>query len=66
MTTPNPKREIMYSVEDLAEYCGVSTSTVYKWVAKGDFPKYLRLPNRQIRVLSGDLQKWIHDKRQAA
>lgn len=56
----------MYSVEDLAEYCDVSTSTVYKWVAKGDFPKYLRLPNRQIRVLAGDFEKWIHDKRQAA
>jgi excisionase family DNA binding protein len=65
MTTPK-KREIMYSVDDVAEYCGVSTSTVYKWVAKGDFPTYLRLPNGQIRVLEDDLEVWLYKKRQTA
>lgn len=57
-----PTRE-WFSIETLAAHLEVSPSTLYKWVSKGDFPSYARLPNNQIRVHRDDLDVWMARRR---
>lgn len=61
---PHAGREWL-SIETLAVTLEVSTSTLYKWVAKGDFPAHHRLPNNQIRVHRDDLDVWMARRRVA-
>lgn len=64
-TAPGPPNKRLYSIEQLAEHFGASTSTLYKWIAKGDFPRHVRLPNGQVRVLEDDLDVWLLARRSA-
>lgn len=52
------------SMDDLSGYLGVSKSTLYKWRSLGgnDFPYYVRLPNRQIRVHRDDVRVWMYQR----
>jgi excisionase family DNA binding protein len=51
------------SIEDFCEELGVSRDTAYKWSAagpqSGKFPRYCRLPNRQIRIRRRDFEEWL-------
>lgn len=48
-----------YSITTMAEVLSVSQHTLYKWLAKGEFPVYCRLPNNQVRVHREDLEVWM-------
>jgi excisionase family DNA binding protein len=54
-----------FSIDALAEHLEVSASTIYKWIAKDDFPAHVRLPNNQIRVHRDDLDVWMARRRVA-
>jgi excisionase family DNA binding protein len=43
----------------MSKVLSVSQHTLYKWLAKGDFPTYCRLPNNQVRVHREDLEVWM-------
>lgn len=62
-TSSGPPAKRLYSIEQLAEHFGASTSTLYKWIAKGDFPQHVRLPNGQVRVHEDDLDVWLLARR---
>jgi len=64
--TPSTEHREWFSIDSLAAQLEVSTSTLYKWVAKGDFPTYSRLPNNQIRVHRDDLDVWMMLRRVSA
>jgi excisionase family DNA binding protein len=51
------------SIDDMAVVLTVSTSTIYKWIAKGDFPAHTRLPKNKIRVHRDDLEVWMMRRR---
>jgi predicted DNA-binding transcriptional regulator AlpA len=38
---------------------GISRSTFYDWRAKGRAPKCIKLPNGEIRVRRGELDRWL-------
>lgn len=54
-----------FTIPALAAYLETSPNTLYKWVQKGEFPKYVRLPNNSIRVHRDDLELWLHRRRVA-
>ena len=46
----NQRDELMTVEQILAELCGVSERTFYRWRELGRAPKGMRLPNRELRV----------------
>jgi predicted DNA-binding transcriptional regulator AlpA len=51
------------SIRDIATDLGVSTSTAYKWSARGApwFPRSIRLHNGDIRVRRDWYEVWLAD-----
>jgi predicted DNA-binding transcriptional regulator AlpA len=51
------------SIREIAGDLGVSTSTAYKWSARGApwFPRSIRLHNGDIRVRSDWYETWLGD-----
>jgi predicted DNA-binding transcriptional regulator AlpA len=45
----------------VAEFCKewkVARSTFYVWLAKGEAPTVIKLPNGQLRIKRCDVEKW--------
>ena len=53
----------LMSVEDLAVFLGVSKRTVYKYIASGDCPPYIRLSKKNISFDRADVEAWLASKR---
>ncbi len=51
------------TIREIAEDLGVSTSTVYKWSARGRpfFPRSIRLRNGDIRVRRDCYEAWLEE-----
>jgi prophage regulatory protein len=47
------------------ELTGLSTSTIYEMMARGDFPRPLRLGKRAVGWRESDLAKWLESREQA-
>jgi len=50
----------------LAELCGVSERTFYRWRELGRAPKGIRLPNRELRVWRSEFMAWLESLREDA
>lgn len=55
----------LLDVAGVAEYIGVSRSTVYRWMESGDLP-YLAVSPEIRRVRRSDLDAWLDSRRTAA
>lgn len=45
----------------VAEFCTewkIARSTFYEWLAKGEAPRAIKLPNGQLRIDRQDIEKW--------
>jgi len=51
------------SIEDLALYLGDSKRTIYKYIAAGDCPPYIRLSSKNIKFDREDVDKWLASKK---
>ena len=49
----------LLSVDETCKALGVARSTIYDWWATGRGPRYIKLPNRQIRVPQEWLDDWL-------
>jgi excisionase family DNA binding protein len=47
--------------EEIADYCGVPLSTVYRWSSRGGGPKLIRV-GRHIRARWSDIDAWLDEK----
>jgi prophage regulatory protein len=41
---------------------GVSRSTIYAWIGKGDFPAPVRLGTRAVGWLESDVERWLVER----
>lgn len=57
MTSPKSRNHL--TVSELCDELGVSRSTFYDWRAKGRAPKCLKLPNGEIRIRRGEVDRWL-------
>lgn len=55
---------MIMDVKQTAEYLGVSTKTIYRWV-KRDYIPYVRLGTYLLRFDSGTLDNWIKKEQSA-
>ena len=53
----------LMSIEDLAVYMGVSKRTIYKYIASGDCPPYIRLSKKLISFDRADVDAWLESKK---
>ena len=52
--------EKLWTVEELAEFAGVSATTVYHWRWLGRGPKAIRV-GRYLRYPEGEIEKWLDE-----
>ena len=53
----------LMSIEDLAAYLGVSKRTIYKYIAGGDCPPYIKLSKKNISFDRADVDVWLLSKK---
>ena len=53
----------LMSIEDLAAYLGDSKRTIYKYIATGDCPPYMRISAKNIKFDRADVDAWLKSKK---
>ncbi|MHC4633509.1 MAG: helix-turn-helix transcriptional regulator [Planctomycetota bacterium] len=53
----------LMSIEDLAVYLGDSKRTIYKYIATGDCPPYIRISAKNIKFDRADVDAWLESKK---
>ena len=53
----------LMSIEDLAAYLGDSKRTIYKYIASGDCPAYMRISSKNIKFDRADVDAWLESKK---
>ena len=53
----------LMSIEDLAVYIGVSKRTIYKYIAEGQCPPYIKLSKKHISFDRADVDDWLRSKK---
>jgi excisionase family DNA binding protein len=53
----------LMSIEDLAAYLGDSKRTIYKYIAGGDCPPYIRISAKNIKFDRADVDAWLESKK---
>ena len=53
----------LLSIEDLAAYLGDSKRTIYKYIASGDCPPYIRITSKNIKCDRADVDAWLESKK---
>jgi len=53
----------LMSIEDLAVYLSVSKRTIYKYIADGDCPPYIKLSAKNISFDRADVDAWLESKK---
>ena len=61
--SPSISKGNWLSIRQIAEDLGVSTSTAYKWSARGQpwFPKSIRVRNGDIRIRVDWYESWLSE-----
>ena len=54
---------ILMSIEELALYLGDSKRTIYKYMASGDCPPYIKISSKNIKFDKADVDKWLESKK---
>ena len=55
----------LMSIEDLAVYLGDSKRTIYKYIAGGDCPPYMKISSKNIKFDRADVDAWLESKKVA-
>ncbi len=53
----------LMSIEDLAAYLGDSKRTIYKYIASGHCPSYIRITAKNIKFDRADVDAWLESKK---
>ena len=53
----------LLSIEELAIYLGDSKRTIYKYIASGDCPPYMKISSKNIKFDRADVDKWLKSKK---
>ena len=53
----------LMSIDDLAAYLGDSKRTIYKYIASGDCPPYMRISAKNIKFDRADVDAWLESKK---
>ena len=54
------RRSRFMRLPEVVQLTGVSRSTIYRWIANGEFPKLIPLGGMTVAWLESDVEDWIH------
>jgi predicted DNA-binding transcriptional regulator AlpA len=60
------KAQERLTVSQVCTELQIARSTFYEWRAKGRGPRCLKLPNGEIRVRRGELERWLEEREEVA
>ena len=56
---PGLKRSRPMRLPEVVQLTGVSRSTIYRWMANGEFPTQISLGGKTVAWLESDVDDWI-------
>ena len=56
---PGLTRSRLMRLHEVVQLTGVSRSTIYRWMANGEFPKQISLGGKTVAWLESDVDDWI-------
>ena len=56
------RRSRFMRLPEVVQLTGVSRSTVYRWMANGEFPKQVSLGSNTVAWLEAEIEDWIQQK----
>ena len=51
-----------YRLRDVMEIVGVTKTTIYRWVGRGQFPPAVKLGERAVAWRRSDIEAWINSR----
>ena len=52
-----------FTIQEVSEFLGISTSTINRLIKKGDFPPKVKISPRRIVFMKKEIDDWIDAKR---
>lgn len=49
---------------EVENLCGIARSTIYSWIARGEFPQPVRLGTRNVGWRESDIAEWLQGRRE--
>ena len=59
----NKDNSPFFTIQEVSEFLGISTSTINRLVKKGDFPPKVKISQRRIVFMKKEIYDWIDAKR---
>ena len=59
----NKDNSPFFTIQEVIEFLGISTSTINRLVKKGDFPPKIKISPRRIVFMKYEIDYWINMKR---
>ena len=59
----NTDNSPFFTIQEVSEFLGISTSTINRLVKKGDFPPKVKISPRRIVFMKKEIDDWIDAKR---
>ncbi len=59
----NKDNSPFFTIQEVSEFLGISTSTINRLVKKGDFPPKVKISPRRIVFMKKEIYDWIDAKR---
>jgi len=59
----NTQNSPFFTIQEVSEFLGISTSTINRLVKKGDFPPKVKISPRRIVFMKKEIDDWIDAKR---
>ncbi|WP_419923379.1 helix-turn-helix transcriptional regulator [Candidatus Poriferisodalis sp.] len=63
---PEPRLPLLLCRAEVERLCGLSTSSLYRAMRRGDFPEPLRIGARAVRWRSDEIASWIEGRPRAS
>ena len=59
----NTQNSPFFTIQEVSEFLGISTSTINRLIKKGDFPPKVKISPRRIVFIKKEIDDWIDAKR---
>ncbi|MBH1836432.1 AlpA family phage regulatory protein [Stenotrophomonas maltophilia] len=60
--TPTTTEDALIALRKVEEDCGFSKASIYRMMARGEFPKPAKRAGRSVRWLRSEVQQWVRNE----
>lgn len=61
-TTTTTSDDALIALRKVEEDCGFSKASIYRMMARGEFPKPAKRAGRSVRWLKSEVQQWVRNE----